>query len=159
MSPAGYVSHRVPGRIRIRIPERRADAAYFADLARRLPELAGVAEIQCNPATASVLIGHTLTDIEPLERFAEERGLFRLAGTTPRLPPVWEMAGQGLRQVDRTLSGASGGAVDFKSLLFLLLLGLAGRQAANGHLLGPAATLVWYAMQLTGVLRTDGGRR
>jgi hypothetical protein len=50
--------HRTTGRIRIQVPQRRHDRAYFAALAARLAQLPAVDAVEVNPLTASTLVRH-----------------------------------------------------------------------------------------------------
>jgi len=50
--------HRTSSRIRVRIPARRNDHAYFRQLQQRLIGSLGVTAVEVNPLTASVLIEH-----------------------------------------------------------------------------------------------------
>jgi hypothetical protein len=51
-----YVVHRTLSRMRVRIPGRRHDHAYFKQLRQRLIGSVGVIAVEVNPLTASVLI-------------------------------------------------------------------------------------------------------
>ena len=50
------VVHRTPTRIRIKIPDRRRQRAYFAALERVLAEHPDILRVHANPLTASVVI-------------------------------------------------------------------------------------------------------
>ena len=54
-----YVVHRTASRMRLRIPGRRLDQAYFERLKQRLIRSLGVMAVEINPLTASVLIEHS----------------------------------------------------------------------------------------------------
>src|SRR5919204_2729520 len=51
-----FVVHRTPTRIRIKIPKRRRQQAYFAALARVLAEHPDIIRVHANPLTAGVII-------------------------------------------------------------------------------------------------------
>lgn len=51
-----FVVHRTPTRIRIKIPQRRRQQAYFAALERVLFEHPDVVRVHSNPLTAGVII-------------------------------------------------------------------------------------------------------
>jgi hypothetical protein len=51
-----FVVHRTPTRIRIKIPKRRGEQAYFAALERVLGEHPDVLRVHVNPLTAGVII-------------------------------------------------------------------------------------------------------
>jgi hypothetical protein len=52
------VVHTVPGRTRLRVPERQHDPPYFADVARRFSDQPLVKPVAVNPHTASILLQH-----------------------------------------------------------------------------------------------------
>ncbi len=147
--PRAFVSHRAPGRIRIRIPGSRGDATYFARLERGLAGIEGVTRLEANPRTGSVLVCHRGEVMDALEARGRETGLFEL-GPEPVIDEAQLLAipGQLLEAVDARLFRASRGAADIRSLLFLALL-LAGiRQIAKGRVMAPGISLVWYALEL-----------
>jgi hypothetical protein len=51
-----FVVHRTPTRIRIKIPQRQRQQAFFAALERVLIEHPGVVRVHSNPLTAGVII-------------------------------------------------------------------------------------------------------
>ena len=44
--PLAHIAHQLPGRVRLRIPERRGDAAFFDELARALASWPGIERAQ-----------------------------------------------------------------------------------------------------------------
>jgi hypothetical protein len=139
------VWHRIEGRARIRVPERRGDAAYFSAVREALFDCEAVERCEVNPATASVLIEHE-GPFEVVAGHAEQAQLFRLAQLTPAIVPGRVHAQHNLRRLDDELTRASGGEVDLATLIFAALLVMAGVQLLRGQVLAPAATLVWYAL-------------
>ena len=80
--PDAYTVHQVPGRMRLRVPARRGDRAYFANVAQVLVAVPDVRSVRVNPSTGSVLVRHA----GPPQKFAThsaEVGLFRLVATAP----------------------------------------------------------------------------
>src|SRR5215471_10880523 len=51
-----FVAHRTPTRIRIKIPDRQRQEAYFAALERVLIQHPNIVRVDSNPLTASVII-------------------------------------------------------------------------------------------------------
>jgi len=147
---SAFVIHELPGRLRLRIPEKRSDPAFFADLAERLSECPGVTGVKPNALTGSVLLFHAAeTSASDVTRFAEQTALFSVkpsSATAART--LGQQAAKGLDAFDRSLTAVSGGWVDLQSVCFLLLLGLGVHQARRGQLLSPAAPLLWEAIRL-----------
>jgi hypothetical protein len=142
--PTATVVHRLPGRIRLRIPDRRGDLGYFDMLALELAMLDQVRGVSVNPATTSVLLRYD----EPLDRLIETartQGLFTLADLTLHREPIEQRLRQTFASADVTVREATAGELDLMAASALGMLGLAALQALRGQLLGPAFNLAWYA--------------
>lgn len=147
---AAHVAHASRGRLRLRIPERRGDTAYFARLAADLRRCEGIVGAEGTARSGSLLLRHLpglgLADIAAQ---AERLGLSLLSHPpVPSGPTLVQHAGAGIDALDRTLVAASGGRVDLSSAVLLGLLATAARQAARGQILPPTASLLWYALVL-----------
>jgi len=135
-------------RVRLRIPSRRNDNAFFTRVVASLRTCPAVAELRVNPATASVLILHPNgVGLDAVREHASSHGLFALPEDAGRMNVVYSVL-HGARRVDEALRRLSGGDVDLRGLAFLALLGTAMLQLARGQVLAPAATLGWYAAAL-----------
>jgi hypothetical protein len=143
MLAIAHCVHSVPGRVRYRIPERRGDGEFFVHLHDVLGGHEGIHAVAVNAATASVLIHHG-TGADAVAAAARASGLFEVV-PMPNLT-LGAQAAVGLRTADRGLNVITDGKVDMRTALFLGLTGLAIHQALKGHLLGPASTLIWYAL-------------
>ncbi len=75
MLPKAFLCHQVPTRFRVRVPDRRGDDAYFAEVKTGLEQNAAALEVTTNPATGSVLVFHS-GDGADLLNHAETTGLF-----------------------------------------------------------------------------------
>lgn len=148
MKNAAHLQHRVPGRMRLRIPQRRGDVAYFTQLARELSQVAGVLRVECNPRTTSVLVLHEDDAAEVLLEHARERQLFELGDAQARPATLVQHAGAGLRLLDERLQLATRGDIDIKSVILGGFVTMGIVQLYRGHIVGPAVTLFWYAYQL-----------
>src|SRR5690349_7256419 len=85
MLPSGQISHAIDGRMRVRIPERKGDKDFFARVREELEREPGIAHVQPNPLTGSVLITHDL-DTERLAALVESLGLFHLEPESAEAP-------------------------------------------------------------------------
>ena len=54
--PIAYVEHQIPGRLRLRIPERRGDVTFFQRVVGALSKVPDVTELDGSPLTGSVRI-------------------------------------------------------------------------------------------------------
>lgn len=150
--PKAYISHKSPGRLRIRIPERRRDAAYFAAVRQRLSDWEGVEHVEVNPATAGVLVLHNggffdqqatndlFALVEPFEIEVE-------------IKPLILRAKQKVKDFDAILRQLAGGHADLRTLVFLGLIVAGVGQLRKGNVTAPATTLFWYAGDMLGLWR------
>ena len=58
MVPEARIVHRIAGRMRVRVPSRRGDPAYFATVEETLRSLNGVERVEADPLTGGILILH-----------------------------------------------------------------------------------------------------
>ena len=148
-TPQAFLCHAVPGRTRIKVPDRRGDLAYFAGLERDLAPAPGVAHVSVRPMTGSVVILHD-GEVAALAAHALDKGLFTLGDGEPQLEPVVERLRGAAVAADRRVRAWSGGGLDMATLMSLVLIVAALVQLRNGRLFGPASHLLWTAF---GVLR------
>jgi len=76
----------------------------------------------------------------------EGEGWLRAVEGPPPVTPVAESVAATLAGLDREVRARAAGALDLWSVAFFVLLALALRQVVKGHVLAPAATLLWYAI-------------
>ncbi len=153
---SAYIKHQLPGRVRLKIPQKRGDFCYFDQLAELFTgSPGGINQLQLNPPAASILICHeTKIDFLNITEFAQKNGLFTIIEQpeeeTFSIPylPIPKFTSKGINRVDESLMDFSQGMFDGHSLLILALIGLAIRQTAKGHIMRPASTLLWYAFSL-----------
>jgi hypothetical protein len=69
-----FVAHRTPTRMRIRIPGRRGDDAFFDGLKRQLLDWRGVLEVETSSITCGIVINHA-RDCEWSRRRLAQLGL------------------------------------------------------------------------------------
>ncbi|MDO9418228.1 HMA2 domain-containing protein [Pararhizobium sp.] len=152
--PSAYIKHQLPGRVRLKVPQKKGDFDYFDRLAKLFADCHGISQLQLNPPAASILICHgTETPFLNIAEFAQTNGLFTIIEQpeeTFSIPylPIPKFTSKGLNRVDESLMDFSQGLLDGRSLLILTLIGLAVRQMTKGNIMGPATTLLWYAFSL-----------
>ena len=152
MTAAAQIVHSVPGRMRIRVPAMRGNDDFFQRAAGHLARLEGVTQAQANSRTASILLLHVGVSSQTVGEWAEREALFSLAaqdqaqrgkGVTP-----WEAASWSMDSMDAGLKAATSGFLDVRSVVFVGLVAMAVRQISKGNFMAPAATLLWYALEL-----------
>src|SRR5690349_16508552 len=110
--PQAHVCHMTPNRLRLRVPERRHDVAFFDAVRNPLSTWDSVEQVIVNPTTASIVILFSeLADL--LVEHSEKNDLFTLADAAPRLLEgvpedsggisLAEQVRQGFAAADRTM--------------------------------------------------------
>lgn len=151
MSAKAYVVHHAPGRIRLRVPERRHDVIFFADVQARLGKCPNVSSAEVNPLTSGILVHHT-GELYAVIGQALAAGLGDLVEIEMSAPPVPRVADR-LRdqaaKVNEAVKRYTAGETDARSLAIIGLLGASLLQILRGEMLGPAIPLLWVASQIT----------
>lgn len=148
MTPQGEIVHCIAHRMRVRVPARKGDVAYWQTVIDTLKKLPGVTSLRANPATAGILVEHTLPDREVLE-FAREQKLFRTTRKQRKAIPLQKKVTASFSDMNKSVKKFSGGELDVGSLTFLGLVGVGAYQIARGNFTAPAwYTAFWYAMNI-----------
>ncbi len=144
------LTHLIAGRLRIRIRARRRDAAFFAEMSRRLAQCEGVTEVRANPLTGSVLIRHATTP-DAIAAYADRHGLFELpvaqvsSDETARARARMLMPRDAVRIARRKTEPDEERERRRARRLSATLAGLGTLQTVRGQVMAPALTLFWYA--------------
>ncbi len=153
--PAAYIKHQLPGRVRLKIPQKKGDYRYFDRIAELFAGCPGITQLQLNPQAASLLICHGMdTGFSAIAEFAQKNSLFTIVEQVPEetfsIPhlPIAKLTSTGFNRLDESLLDFSQGLLDGRSLLFLALVGLSISQIGKGRFMAPAASLLWYALTL-----------
>jgi len=152
--PAASISHFTPRRLRIRVPEKKRDRAFFDHVAGRLRDWHSVERVETNPLTASILIHFSNPNALLLEAVAKNDLLeidFTTAFTDATTPVATEAAVASFGAADRALRRWTQNQIDMRGVLFLLLLAGGVFQVLRRRLDTPAPTLFWYAGDLIGL--------
>lgn len=146
MPPRASICHRTSTRARIRIPDRRGDAAFFARLQAQFAKWRKWDRLDVNPLTGTVLLAAPALDVPAVARFAGEARLFDLPEEN-RLPAT--MARQVAAPVERLSADVrrfTGGDLDLPGAVFVVLCGYGVVQLLRGNLKAPPwYTAFWYA--------------
>lgn len=138
--PNAEIVHTMQGRTRLRIGDKRGDGAFFASIATGLSSIPGVYNVEARPLTGSIVIQHGAA-LTRIGAAAQEARLFTIGDG---------FSGP-LAEPDVT--------IDPKSALALGLGAFAVWQLAQGRVLPPALTLLWYASRLGGLLSLGDGAK
>jgi hypothetical protein len=146
--PQARVCHFTTGRLRVKIPEKRRDDAFFEIVKQRLATWDSIERVEVNPLTASVLV--QFSDVGRL--FAENASrndLFALnydaLEADFETPALTEWAKRRWSDADLTVRRWTSGAADLRGAVLVTLLVAGSYQLFRGNIAAPAATLLWYA--------------
>lgn len=142
MQESIVVAHRIPGRMRLRIPGKRGDPHYFEQFSEACKRLDDVASVRVNPGTGSVTVEFNGTEEQLLAQLRErcdvridEPASSDLSGNVPRvtsqLPPFHLVTGHDINPMFMTAAA---------------LAALSLVQLTRGKILAPSVTLLWYAI-------------
>jgi len=157
--PAARISHFTGRRLRIRVPEKRRDTAFFAAVAERLATWESVERVETNPITASVLIHFSDPQWLFLEATAKNDLFdidFDTAFAESSEPIVNRAAVRSFETADQTLRRWTQNQIDIRGVLFAVLLAGSVLQLLRRRIDTPAPTLLWYAGDLIGLWSDRG---
>jgi len=144
MSAMATIAHRMPGRIRLSIPARRGDDAFFSELADRFSELPDVQRARPNARAGSILLEHT-GDAQAILQWAAAA---QLLDVTPTVPATTDDRPGLLSAQAPTIRLVSGRDIDPTFMAGVVFLGMGLVQLARGRVMVPAATAFWYAISV-----------
>lgn len=142
MAETAIVAHQIPGRVRLRIPARRGDTDYFAQLSDACSHLDTVEKVKANPSTGSLVVEFNDAAASLLEQIRHVGLIIEHAPTedTDRRMIATE-AGHAF-----PLNLVTGREINPMFMIGSLLAMLGIVQAARGKIMAPSLTLFWYAM-------------
>jgi hypothetical protein len=142
--PAAFVAHTTPRRLRIKIPSKRGNRAYFNNLMGSFSDLEGIEELRVNPATGSILFIHEL-EVPRIIAYATAKGSFALLPGRPYPANIRQRLSKTIQDSDRVIRNVTGDEVDMGSLTFLVLIAAGIYQIGRGNLAAiPWYTALWY---------------
>lgn len=145
-SQSAYISHRLPGRIRIKIPSKRKDSRFFAHIQKALSGIKSVAGVEVNPVTGGVLIVYQGNETDLIGEIKEKQ-LFYFSEQTMRAPRRFrDRIFDGAKKANNNVRRFTAGQFDLWDAVFLSLLASGIYQISRGNLKGPAwYSAFWYA--------------
>lgn len=142
MLAKAFVEHQIPGRIRLRVPDRRGDAAYFERVRQSLSKYSAVEQLRVSPITGCIIVHHS-GDAAPVTDAGLDHGLFELAPVrkASNSPPALQNSNKRLPPQSSLEAVANG------------LAALALLQLVRGNVVGSAVENFWHAYGATRILR------
>jgi len=147
MIPDAYVSHQSFRRVRIKVPSKRDDEVYFANLKDSFQGCEGIETVQVNPITGSILFAHTI-DFRIIQAYAEENNLFTMKVNS--IPPLFNSRIKArFNTFDNQMKKITGREIDIPGIAFLTLMGLGISQITAGKAQAmPWHAAFWYALNV-----------
>jgi hypothetical protein len=134
--------------MRIRVPEKKGQTAYWQQVVEGLKDLSGIKSLQANPSTAGLLILHAMPENEILEH-ARELRLFKTTRSHRKAVPIQYKVTRSFKDMNRSVLRFTGGELDLGSVTFLGLVGFGAYQITRGNFTAPAwYTVFWYALNV-----------
>jgi hypothetical protein len=156
MMPNASIVHKLPGRVRLRIPSRVRDAAYFDAVAHGLLEIDSVERVTVNPMAGSLLMLYN-GELEWLLGEAARHGWFTVEARERENGPPFERRVVGaIEQIESRL-GSAGAPSNMKTPVVAGLIVASAVQLLRGRWLPSGLTLVGYAAGLS-LLGRESGR-
>jgi hypothetical protein len=156
--PEAFIAHHSPNRLRIRIPDRRGDSAFFASVQEACARKGGRPE--ASPETASLLFVGEAAAVQAVADLGREQGLFELRTGTPSHRPIMHEAVKPVAGLNRSIQQVTGGRIDLPSGIFLMLLGFGIYEILRGRFSTPPwYTAFWYAFGLVSMYVIEKGVR
>ena len=157
--PVGRVCHLTTARLRVKIPAKRRDEAFFKLLEQRLASWDSIERVEVNPLTASVLVH--FPDLGALfaenamrnDLFTVDLDAIEAEDGKPR-QALTEWAKQRWADADKSLRRWSDGRADIRSAAFLALVAGSIFQLFRGQIAPPTATLLWDAGEVLRIWET-----
>lgn len=153
-----HVVHRTPERLRLRVPARKGDAAFFESLRSAMESAREGISVEVNPTTSSVLV-RARRGTDGLLSEPAVRGFIEATAEVPASGARTSMADGGkdsrtlvdavataYTDLDARLKEASGGAWDMRSLVFLGLVAGGSLQLVRGKVMPAGVALLNSAL-------------
>lgn len=138
------VVHCLPGRVRLRVPGHRHDAAYLHRVADHLRAEPHVQSVQVT-STGSLLIQHNTT-FHTLLDHVRDAGLDLLTSEVTSLRTLSGSINESVGAVNRWLSNATGGQLTVPVALAATFATMAVVQAIRGYFWSSGAHLLLFAL-------------
>ena len=150
MLPQALITHRIAEkRLRLKVPAKKGDVAYFEKLHQRLDEFRTFQRLEVKPLTGSILFVDEDLDVTGIAAFASKKQLFKLEdGVVPVKPPVplAKRVAEPLGQFSAWIRQFTRGDLDLADVLFILLVVFGLVEIARGNFKRPPwYTAFWYA--------------
>jgi hypothetical protein len=146
--PLAYASHKTRSRIRLKVPSKKRDHAFFASLAEKMSAVEGVSAVEAYPLTGSMLLLHS-SDPDRVIEMASAAGGIRFARHAGTRTNLHRRVSETFEGIDVALRDVTANELDVGGLAVLTLLGAGIYQILKGNLTAlPWYAAGWYALNI-----------
>lgn len=146
--PKAQIVHHTQNRLRLRIPEKRRDLAFFLNLYEWLRKIPGVTGVEANPTTGSALLHFHVGYGDAIAGVLARSDLLLVGGSAEQAGSIFNRSEGPAARVDRFLIEDGSSVANMRLILSLVMLGLTIQQLRRGQFLAPALTLFFYVVDL-----------
>jgi hypothetical protein len=151
-----YLSHVSKGRPRLKIPSKKRDGAFFAQLQAVLSAIPGLDQVKVNPLSGSLLMVYTKLPDEMASFVKSLAGLTPTRNSTGKPNTIYQTITATFHQVNTRVQGFTMGELDIPTLSFIALLVVGIYQIRRKNFTAPAwYTAFWYALNIFLKLRNN----
>lgn len=148
-TPVAQVSHKIAGRLRVRIPSRKGDAKYLDSIKNEFSGIKGINGVEVTPLTGGVLFHLGDISVKALAEHALSCGFFRLQEPVASPVGLQQRLTGAFEGFNDKMKSFTGGELDIAGLSFLFLVGAGVYQIRKGNFAAPAwYTAFWYALNI-----------
>lgn len=153
-APRAHLVHQSARRMRLRIPSRRHDVAFFGHLQQQLAAIPKIESTLVTPKTASVLLSFAEGDGNGIAAALDALGLVSLVEANASEPGTDSDGSPDQRIVAAPRGPAAGPTapanrrVDRRALAFTVFILLLLRQLLKGGWLAPGLAFIWLLLEL-----------
>jgi hypothetical protein len=135
--------------MRIKIPQKKGDSAYFLSLNTAMSQLGGIKRLESNPITGSVLFIHNI-NADAIIEFARANSIFHFhLNSLNQNTNLHGNIMEAFKGINNQVRGLTGGEIDLWSLSFILLVAVGLYEICMGNFAAPAwYTAFWYALNI-----------
>lgn len=145
--PTAAIVHFTSGRVRIRIPEKKNDPAFFKSVANNLKDIPEIKGIGPNPLTGSLVLEGEFSGVGQVADLLKTNTLFQLEIPKTDGTPLRQKVYQSFAASNGFVKERSRGELDLPILIFLMLVGTGIYQLMRAEVrLPPWYTAFWYAL-------------
>lgn len=155
MATNAVIVHQLPGRVRLRLHEKRGDPDYFSAMSENIARLNGVHHVKVNPSTGSMLIEFS-ESTDNLLRQLQQHDLYLSEKEHDHTNNMSERPTRLMSDEDaEPFHLVSNRDINPMFMVATMLAALGVVQTLRGKILVPSLSVFWYAMDAFRQSRTS----